>query len=254
MVLIISVLAVITAVCGFFAATGIAIPEWFVIVGRWIPALVALVVARWAKLPGGPVQWFKLRPGGWRRLIGGGLAAVLGLLLAYAISITPLVLTGAATLQPWSALGQVAILLIPMVLLYSLSTLGEEATWRGLLQDLLAGKGFWPSSLLIAGVWVLFHVPLHGTMALQGVLPWTAAATSTVTLFGLGVFLSAVVARFGSVWPAVFAHAMPLSALNLLADASTLSAGTQWALVGITTVTLLIAAWLFAPKRDTMTA
>src|SRR5690606_32559903 len=124
-----------------------------------------------------------LRPGGWRRLIGGGLAAVLGLLLAYAISITPLVLTGAATLQPWSALGQVAILLIPMVLLYSLSTLGEEATWRGLLQDLLAGKGFWPSSLVIAGVWVLFHVPLHGTMALQGVLPWTVAATSTVTLF-----------------------------------------------------------------------
>lgn len=252
-VLVIAILAVITAVCGFFAVTGIAIPEWFVIVGRWIPALVAVVVARWAKLAQGPVQWFNLRPGGWRRLVGGGLVAVLALLVAYGLSVTPLVLTGAAELQPWSALGQVALLLIPMVLIYSLSTLGEEATWRGLLQDLLAEKGFWPSSILIAGIWVLFHVPLHATMALQGVLPWTVAATSTISLFGLGVFLSAVVTRFGSVWPAVFAHAMPLSALNLLADAGSLSAGVQWLLTAITTVVLLLAAWIFTRTRQSVT-
>lgn len=243
---VIAILASITVICAIFALSGVAIPEWFVIVGRWLPAIVAVVVAKRCRVPGGPLEWFALRPGGWRRLMGGGALAVVTLVAVYAVSVVPLVASGMARLQPWSALIQVALLLVPMVLLFSLSTLGEEAAWRGFLQGLLQDKGFWPSSAIIAAVWVCFHIPLHATMAAQGTLPALIAVTSTLTLFPLGLFLSAVVARFASVWPAVFAHALPFSAMNLLADARDLDASALWLLTALTSVVLIGAAWLFA--------
>lgn len=242
------VLFSIALICGAFLLLDVPIPEWFVIVGRWLPALVSLLVLRLVPLEGGLPTWWSLRPGGWRRLLGGGATAVAVLVAVYALSVLPVVALGAAEPQPWPALAQVAVLLIPAVLLFSLSTLGEEAAWRGFLQRALDSWGFWRSAAVVSAVWVLFHVPLHGTMAVQGVLPWDIALVSTVGLFPLGLYLSAVVARFGSVWPAVFAHALPFSALNLLTDVDGLEPATLWLLTGITAVPLLGAAALFAPR------
>lgn len=244
---ILLVLFSIVLICGTFLLLDVPIPEWFVIVGRWLPALVSLLVLRLVPLEGGVLTWWSLRPGGWRRLLGGGVAAVAVLIAVYALSVLPIVVLGVAEPQPWPALAQVALLLIPAVLLFSLSTLGEEAVWRGFLQRALESWGFWRSAAAISAVWVLFHVPLHGTMALQGVLPWHIALISTVGLFPLGLYLSAVVARFGSVWPAVFAHALPFSALNLLTDVDGLAPATLWLLTGVTAVLLTGAAALFAP-------
>ncbi len=243
-------LGAITAICAAFLAVGATIPEWFVIVGRWLPALVSLVVLRLVVLPGGLARWWDLRPGGWRRLLGGGAVAVLALIAVYALSVLPVVALGPAEPQPGSALVQVAILLIPTILAFSLSTFGEEVGWRGFLQQTLTGWGFWRASATIAGVWVAFHVPLHGAMAIQGTIDWLIAATSTVGLFPLGLFLSAVVLRFGSVWPAVFAHAVPLSALNLISNVDNLGAGTHWALTAITAVLLTAGAALLVHGRD----
>lgn len=247
------VLAIITLICGFFLIMDWAVPEWFVIAGRWLPALVALATIRAVPLPGGLVRWFGLRPPGRRQLVGGSVAAVVALIVVYAVSVLPFVLLGRAELQQWSALGQVAIMLVPMILLFSISTLGEEAAWRGFLQNALAGLGFWRASALIAAVWVLFHVPLHGTMAIQGTLPWPIAITTTVGLFPLGLFLSAVAVRFGCVWPAVFAHALPFSALNLLSNVDELPIDLHWALLGVTTLLLLgiVVGWMNSSRSWT---
>ncbi|MBZ2198495.1 CPBP family intramembrane glutamic endopeptidase [Occultella gossypii] len=242
-------LGAITAICATFLAVGATIPEWFVVVGRWLPALVSLVVLRLVVLPGGLARWWALRPGGWRRLLGGCAVAVVALIAVYALSVLPIVAFGPAEPQPGSALAQVAILLIPTILVFSLSTFGEEVGWRGFLQQTLAEWGFWRASATIAGVWVAFHVPLHGAMAIQGTIDWLIAATSTIGLFPLGLFLSAAVLRFRSVWPAVFAHAVPLSALNLISNVDDLGPGTLWALTAITAVLLTAAAALLVRGR-----
>lgn len=243
-------LTTVTAICGAFLVLDAPIPEWFVIVGRWIPALVSLLALRLVRLPGGLGRWWQLRPGGWRRLLGGSAAALVVLVACYASAVAVMALTGLVTPQPVSVLVPVVTLLVPMVLVFSLSTFGEEVGWRGFLQQLLAGQGFWRSSCLVAGVWVLFHVPLHGAMALQGSLPVTIAVVTTVGLFPLGVFLSAAVTRWGSVWPAVFAHALPFSALNLVIGVDELSTATHVLLAVVTGVVLLAAAgWLSRAPR-----
>lgn len=243
-------LAVVSLICGGFLVLGVAIPEWFVIVGRWIPAIVAIVVLRASRFEDGLVTWLALglRRGGWRRMLGGSALTVVALLAAYALSAGIVVALGLAQLQPWSVLGQVAILAVPTILVFSLSTLGEEVAWRGFLQRAFSGWGFWRASSVIAAAWVVFHIPLHGVMAIQGTLPVTAAITSTLGLFFLGLLLSAAVVRFGSVWPAVFAHALPLSTLNLFADADALSTSTQWVVAGISAAAVLGAALLLAPR------
>lgn len=245
---ILLVLFSIGLISGGFLLVDVPVPEWFAVVGRWLPALVSLLVLRLVPLEGGILTWWSLRPGGWRRLLGGGATAVAVLIVVYALSVLPVIALGPADPQPWPALAQVAVLLVPAVLLFSLSTLGEEAAWRGFLQRALSTWGFWRSAMAISAVWVLFHVPLHGVMAIQGVLPWDIAVVSTVGLFPLGLYLSAVVSRFGSVWPAVFAHALPFSALNLLTDVDGLAPATLWTLTAVTAVLLTGAAALFAPR------
>ena len=42
----------------------------------------------------------------------------------------------------------------------SLAALGEELGWRGLLYREFAGLNFWHASLLIGGIWGLWHAPL----------------------------------------------------------------------------------------------
>ncbi|WP_460887061.1 CPBP family glutamic-type intramembrane protease [Promicromonospora xylanilytica] len=242
------VLAAITAICGTFVLVGAPIPDWFVIVGRWLPALVTLVVLRVVPLPGGIAHWWGLRPGGWRRFLAGALAGVVILLAVYAAAALIAGSTGLATLLGGAELITIAAALPVAVVLLTLSTFGEEVAWRAFLQRALSPWGFWRSSTTIALVWVAFHVPLHGAMALQGTLPWSAAISSTLLLLPLGILLSALVVRWGSVWPAVLAHALPLTALNLLAGPGHLELAPQLAITAISGVLMLGAAALVAPR------
>lgn len=96
----------------------------------------------------------------------------------------------------------------------------------------------------------MFHVSLHGAMALQGTLPGIVAVTSTMTLIFLSFLLSAVAVRYRSVWPAVFAHALPLSTLNLIDVSAGIGPAEHWVTAGITSVILLAAALVLAPRRS----
>ena len=86
-------------------------------------------------------------------------------------------------------------------------------------------------------------------MVYQGVLPLDAALTSTLTLFALGLLLSATAHRFGSPWPATFAHALPLSTLNLISLPAGPSTADHWVVAGITFTALVLAAVALAPGR-----
>lgn len=239
---VIGTLGLITVICGAFWVLDVQIPEWFTVVGRWLPALVSLTALRLTALPGGLLAWWALRPGGIRRLLTGAVTGIAVLLAGYTLSAAVLTVFTGAQLQPWSVLGPVAVMLIPSILMFSLSTFGEEVGWRGFLQQALPW-GFWPSAVAVAGVWVAFHIPLHSVLAAQGTISWTIAVTMTLGLFPLGLLLSALVHRFASVWPAVFAHALPLSALNLVADAGELTGAGQALLAAVTGLLLALAAW-----------
>lgn len=241
-------IVVVSALCAVFLLGGWILPDWIVLVGRWIPALVSLVVLRVLPLPGGVRRWWALRPGGWRRLLTGGVVAVGALLATYALTAVLAQATGLATALPWSRLAPILMLILPIIAVYSVSTFGEEVAWRGHLQQLLDGRGFWTASTLVAGVWVLFHVPLHGTLALQGTLPTNVLMAGTLLLLPLGLFLSAAVHRFGSIWPAVFAHALPMSALNLVQDPDTLTGGPFWAFTALSATALAVATLALAPR------
>lgn len=240
----IGTLALITAICGVFWVLDAQIPEWFTVVGRWLPALVSLTVLRLTALPGGLASWWALRPGGFRRLLTGAVTGITVLLAVYALGAAVLTVVTDAELQPWSVLGPVAVMLIPSILMFALSTWGEEVGWRGFLQQALPW-GFWRSATVVAAVWVAFHIPLHGVMAAQGTISWSIAVTLTLGLFPLGLLLSALVHRFASVWPAVFGHALPLSALNLVADAGEVTGAGQVLLATVTGLLLVLAAcWI----------
>lgn len=242
-------LAVITVICLGFLVAGVTIPETAVVVGRWVPALVALVLIRVLRLPGGIRTWWGIRPHGWKRLLAGVAIGLVGLALLYLLAALLTALTGQVEMLAGGELVQIALVLVPYALLFSLSTLGEEAGWRGFLQHALSGLGFWRMATIVSAVWVAFHIPLHGVMLLQGTLPMQVALTSTVGLFPLGLFLSALVARFRSVWPAVLAHAAPLSALNLVVEPSALAPAALWLLTAVTGVLLALAAALLARRR-----
>lgn len=238
------VLALVTAVCGTFLVLDVDVPAWFPTVGRWVPAVVALVVIRAQRLPGGLVHWWSLRPGGWKRLVAGAAAGVLTLLAVYLATALLSDLFGIANMLRGAELVPIVLMVPVFAVVYSVSTFGEEVAWRGFLQQAWAGRGFWRGPTLIALVWVAFHVPLHGTMAVQGTLPWSTAISATLQLLPLGILLSAFVVRWGSVWPAVFAHAAPLTALNLLVDPSRLDVTHQLTIVAISSALMLTGAWV----------
>lgn len=243
------VLGAITVVSLAFLALGIQLPAWVVILGRWIPALVSLLVMRLVPLDGGVSRWWSLRPGGARRFFAGVGVGVFGLLAVYVVTALVGSLLGLAPFQDGSVLLGAAPSLLVTLLVITLSTFGEEVGWRGFLQRLLATHGFWRASAMVSAVWVAFHIPVHGVLVLQGQLPWQQGLASTVGLFALGMFLSALVVRFGSVWPAVFGHALPLSSINLLAAPDGLTGAGLLGLSAVEFVLLLAAAWLVSRRR-----
>lgn len=248
-VFVAATLVLVTGICAGFLVSGAVLPDWFTIAGRWIPAVVSLIVIVYFRLPGRISQWWMLRAGGTRRLIWGMVAGAIGLVVIYAVAAGIGIGLGLAEPLSWTAYLQIAALAVPAALMFSLSTLGEEVAWRAFLPQLFPSANRWTSAVVISSVWVVFHIPLHGTMILQGTLPLSTGIISTLLLLPLGVFLATLVERFGSVWPAVIAHAVPMSVLNLVADPAELSTLALSGLAGITTTALIVGALIAAPRR-----
>ncbi len=245
-------LAFMLLVCAPFLVMRTEVPTLLLLVGRWLPAVASLLVLRLVRHEGGVVSWWGLRPGGWRRLLAGiGAALAVSLvvgLVPYAIGRATGLVAGATLPGPLELAG---IALVTTVVA-SLSTLGEEVAWRGHLQKLLSGWGFWGASLAIGAVWVLWHVPLHATYVVAGTMSMSVAAATTVALIGSAPLWSALVVRFGSVWPAVVAHAFPLTATAFAGDLGALEAGRLWAYVGLSILVSGAAAVLIAPRGRTV--
>ncbi|SJM57292.1 CAAX amino terminal protease family protein [Gulosibacter sp. 10] len=239
-------LAAIALVSGAFLVLDIPIPEWLVLVGRWIPGLLAILVIKAYALPGGLRARLGVLPGSWPRLVLGSLLGAVALAATYAATAYFFARVMQIELQSWAFIGQAIALAVPLGLLFVLSTAGEEIAWRGFLQHAFRRGGFWRASAGVSAIWVLFHVPLHAAMAAQGAFPWAVAAATTAALFGLGIFLSALAVRFGSIWPAALAHAVPVGAINFLADGGALPAGQIVAATLLAGLALLLVGGLLA--------
>jgi hypothetical protein len=74
----------------------------------------------------------------------------------------------------------------------------------------------WSGPVDVMGRATLWDVPLHGLYPLQGTLSMTVVVASTLSSLAWAPLLAALVHRLGSVWPAVFAHAVPVSATQLV--------------------------------------
>jgi membrane protease YdiL (CAAX protease family) len=243
-------------VCGAFLVADVTVPSWAVVVGRWIPALVSLIVL-WPALrrPGGlrtvlVPAWGLRRSRGTRRGVVALSAAGVAVVLVVAVVTAALSdAVGAMTVQPWGTVAYGLALMLPLIPVLALSTLGEEVVWRSHLPRLLGGT-FWRRSLLIALIWMAFHVPLHLTYVLQGDMSAAHAAATTVGLLPLSLFLSALTARQGSVWPAAIAHAVPITGVTLAADAAGIDPAAMWTITLVGAVLMLSAAMALAPSRD----
>jgi CAAX protease family protein len=107
-------------------------------------------------------------------------------------------------------------LLIPLLIPFgvafsSLSTLGEELGWRGLLSDrLLRVTSFNRASLVTGFIWSLWHYPLIFVL-LPRYRPGLPVAYATVcftaSVVGVSFFYTWVRQATGSVWPGVVLHA-----------------------------------------------
>ena len=233
----------ITAVCVPFLVAGQDVPDAVVLAGRYLPALASLVailvVLGRRRLAG---LW-RLRPASPRELF-----ASYG--LALAVMVPTLVAPALAGLLFGAQFKSAGVLLaaLPTIvlgtLLFALSTFGEEVLWRGQLQLALRRLGFWRSSLLIGAVWMVWHLPLHLTYLAVGALTGEQVLAATLGIAAWAPLLAALVERRGVLWPAVFAHAVPLSSLQLLTEASVQDAVPFWAVTVLGWVAMLVAAVL----------
>ena len=231
------------ALCVPFLIADRDVPDAVVLVGRYIPALASLIAVLVVLGRGHLVRLWRLRPTSARELF-----ASYG--LALAVMVPALVAPALAGLLVGAQLKSADVLLaaLPVIVLgpvlFALSTFGEEVLWRGQLQTALHRLGFWRSSLLIGVLWMLWHLPLHLTYLSVGALTGAQVVAATVGVAAWAPLLAALVERRGTIWPAVFAHAVPLSSLQLLTEASVQEALPFWTVTVLGWTTLLGAAVL----------
>lgn len=249
-------LAGMVALCVGFAAGGRDIPPWAIAVGRWIPAVASLaallvlppVGRRGAASIG--TTW-RLRPGGWRGLLRAWLAAMAVMALATIVpALVTGVVTGTAPKGPLALASVVPLLVIGSSVLV-ISTIGEEVFWRGHAQSVLRPLGFWPMASIVAIAWATWHVPMQWLYWRQGTFTATESIALTVGIAAWAPLLAALVERFGSVWPAAAAHAVPFSAGNLLREGAMDETAPFWVVNALTWVVMLaLTVAVLRRRRD----
>jgi membrane protease YdiL (CAAX protease family) len=144
---------------------------------------------------------------------GGAIArtSLLALAALVVVGVAPILVAGAAgfiELRWADGAGLAVLLTLPVSLLFMIPVAGEELAWRGYLTTLLAPRGFAFTTALIAALWALWHLPLTLAYAYAGELEGRDVVSKTVDLLLAAVLVSALRYLSGSVWPAVFAHAL----------------------------------------------
>jgi membrane protease YdiL (CAAX protease family) len=186
----------------------------------WLPALGRLVAnrtvdRRWS------TPW-PLRRWGRPRvfvLLGPLLIVAAVFALSYALAAAG----GVAHWAPrWNSPARIALNLVihlglglPMGAVFAL---GEELGWRGYLQPRLDSAGVRYSFVLVAVLWWMWHLPM---IVFGGYLADPSPVFGQIRFLTLGILLSALFAwacdRAGSLWPAVWFHAVHnLLSQNLL--------------------------------------
>ncbi len=85
---------------------------------------------------------------------------------------------------------------------------GEEMGWRGFLQRELAPLGFWKASALIGAIWGFWHTPLTLMGHNFPENPLLGVPMITLACIPLGILISWVRVRTGSVFAAAIFHGM----------------------------------------------
>jgi hypothetical protein len=241
LVAVVTAFVLMTALCVPFLLTDQDVPTAVVLAGRYVPALASLVAILAVLGRGHLVRLWRLRPASPRELFasyGLALAVMVPALVAPALA----GVTVGAELKPADVLLAAVPMIVLGTVLFGLSTFGEEVLWRGQLQTALRRLGFWRSSLLVGVIWMVWHLPLHLTYLSVGVLTAEQVVASTLGIAAWAPLLAALVERRGTVWPAVLAHAVPLSSLQLLADGSVQDPVPFWTVTVLGWVALVVAA------------
>ncbi len=104
----------------------------------------------------------------------------------------------------WQNLGRLLLLAPVLALIGSISAVGEEIGWRGVLWPLLRRHaGFWAASLVMLPIWWLYHLPAvlwWGYGSMRGLAAFTVAIT------GFILFVGVLTERSRGIWASVLAH------------------------------------------------
>lgn len=170
----------------------------------WIPALGAWLVTR--RYPEISFR-YGLKKCRWRYIWASLLlpAGYLGVSWAACLAQTPSALRAGL---PVLTAGQTAGVL-GLLALEFFRTMGEELGWRGFLYPALEKLYGLRRSLLLGGLaWAAWHYPLIlSDLYLDGTPLWWSLPVFTVEILSLGVILTWLTEKSGSLLPAVFLHA-----------------------------------------------
>jgi uncharacterized protein len=132
--------------------------------------------------------------------------------------------------------------LVAGVTVNAVAAFGEEVGWRGLLQNELAGLGFWKSSWVIGVVWGLWHAPLIMQGHNYPQHPFAGVFMMTALTVLLSPLLAYVTIKANSVIAAAFFHGTFNATYGL---ALLVVQGGNDLTVGVTGLAGLIAILLF---------
>lgn len=145
---------------------------------------------------------------------------------------------------------------LPLALVLCLPCFGEEVAWRGHLWRLLDQTSAWRRVLVSSLVWALWHGPLMIGYVASGTMDSRMAVVCVVNVFFAGLAVGWLRENSGTVWPAVFAHALLNSVMvyltGLMTPPSEQATWPQWQLVVFTAagaVGWLLVAHFLARRR-----
>lgn len=103
----------------------------------------------------------------------------------------------------------------------SFGALGEEAGWRGYMMPKLEEKfGIVPAVLIGGVIWGVWHFPANymGHNFGTGYFgePWSGFLLFTIGTIAINAMFTYITKKSGSVWPAVFMHAMNNTGMSFL--------------------------------------
>ena len=215
------------------------------------PLIATVIICRWVTrekwLPAVGLSRESFAQGQWKKIITSSLLGLV--LIAVVIAASTAVAIAAGWLEPdWSMsqtlapLADAGVTISPGVLLLitviqalfasvtinAVMTFGEEAGWRGWLQQALEPLGRLRQILLTGAIWGLWHTPLIAAgYNFENQIPGIAAVVLfTVFCIAFGALLSWLSIRSHSVLPAVIGHAF----FNAMAAAPALliAPGDTW--------------------------